>query len=116
MAASVSDKINNEELRRWLATPLPLEQIRMDWLIQVFFASYLPDDEIESMIEARIKAVQEQLDYYKNQVRPNIERGAQMIDNVRISQCWHLTLDTGIAFRQAELDLLKSTLKGRSKS
>ena len=67
------------------------------------------------MIETRIAAVREQLDYYRNEVRPDIDRGAEMVGDRRISRCWHLTLDTGIAFRQAELDLLETTLRERAR-
>ena len=39
------------ELRRWVSTPLPVEAKREAWLIQVFFAHQLTNEEIASLFE-----------------------------------------------------------------
>ena len=41
----ITDK-GKEEFLKWLISPAPIVQPRLPWLIQVFFAAQLPDDEI----------------------------------------------------------------------
>ena len=47
------------ELRQWVSTPMPLEVTREAWLIQVFFAHNLENEELASLFEKRIEAIQE---------------------------------------------------------
>jgi DNA-binding PadR family transcriptional regulator len=101
----------SEELLRWLATPMPVEQIRMGWLIQAFFASYLPDAESERMVKERIDTLRHELDYLDRDVRRNVERGAALLGDERVTRWWFLTLDTGVVHRRAELELLQKRLK-----
>src|SRR5215207_4031755 len=42
-----------DELRRWVSTPLPIEAKREAWLIQVFFAHNLDNDEITTLFKSR---------------------------------------------------------------
>ncbi|MFN8413385.1 MAG: PadR family transcriptional regulator [Anaerolineales bacterium] len=57
-------QITNEgrgELRRWVSTPLPLEVTREAWLIQVFFAHGITNEDIVALFEKQIEAIQEYL-------------------------------------------------------
>src|SRR5690349_24904741 len=42
-------EMGKTELRRWASTPLPVEAKREAWLIQVFFAHHLTNEEIASL-------------------------------------------------------------------
>lgn len=50
-----------EELRRWLAKPLPIQETREPLLIQVFFAGLLSDAELLPVLEHHIREIEEQL-------------------------------------------------------
>ncbi len=99
-----------QELHRWLTTPLPLESIRLEWLIQIFFAHQLSNKEIAHLLETRAAAVRERLETYHTQVQANIERNYEQIGMDRARDLWQMTVDYGIAIHEAELSWLEQTL------
>jgi DNA-binding PadR family transcriptional regulator len=54
----ITDEGRNE-LRQWISTPLPLDITRAAWLIQVFFAHNLANEELVSLFEKRIESIQD---------------------------------------------------------
>jgi DNA-binding PadR family transcriptional regulator len=99
-----------EELTRWLTTPRPLEPVRQDWLIQVFFAHELADEEIAHLLEARAAAIREKLAKYRSEVQAGIDRNYARIGVARAAELWQMTLDYGIAHYEAQLAWLEQTL------
>ncbi len=87
----------HEELHSWLATPLPLEQVREAWLIQIFFAHLLSNEELAAIFASRRVEIEQRLDLYKNQAQAAIERNADLIGIERARELWQITLDYGIA-------------------
>ncbi len=96
------------ELRRWVSTPLPVEAKREAWLIQVFFAHNITNEEIASLFENRIERLRASLlqcqsaqnhidDHYKKQ------KG-------RLQNLWQLTLDYGVDYYENEINWLEKTL------
>ncbi|MFZ6031205.1 MAG: PadR family transcriptional regulator [Chloroflexota bacterium] len=98
------------ELHRWLATPLPLEAVRAAWLIQVFFAHNLSNDEICNLFEARLEAVRARLDVYRNEAQAALDENAGQVGVARVQRLWQLTLDYGVSFYQSELSWLEAAL------
>ena len=54
-------KKGNEELLRWLKTPLAIKTVRLPKLIQIFFASYLSDDDA-------VKCFERFVDFYRRTI------------------------------------------------
>lgn len=100
------------ELRRWLTTPLPLESVREPWLIQVFFAHSLSNDEIAALFEARMQQMRHRLQVYRQEAQAAIDQNAAQVGVERLRQLWQLTLDYGIAYYEAELDWHTQALEG----
>lgn len=99
-----------EELHRWLTAPLPLETIRMEWMVQVFFASYASDEEILALLETRLAEVNKLLSYYKEEIDPKL-RSFSCQGLERPSRYWRMTLLTGIGMRESEAALLRQTIE-----
>ena len=99
------------ELKQWLTTPLQPTPVREAWMIQLFFAHPLSNEEIARLLEARKETLgrvlvellrtQTDLNGRKPDGPPGIER---------MTALWQLTLDYGINYYQAELDWLDRTL------
>ena len=52
-------------LHQWLASPLPEQDDREPFLIQVYFGSQLSDEELLSLIQHRLKVTEERLAVYQ---------------------------------------------------
>lgn len=97
------------ELRDWLATPLPAEGPRAAWLIQVFFAHHLTNEEIANLFEKRIEYLRAHLS--KCQLAQNtIDENARRVGVKRVQSLWQLTLDYGIDHYHNEIAWLEKTL------
>lgn len=99
-----------QELHRWLSTPLPLESIRQEWLIQIFFAHSLSNQQIARLLEARAAAIRERLETFRTEVQENIRRNYEAVGVERARELWQMTLDYGIAAHEAELVWLQEAL------
>ncbi|RPI94079.1 MAG: PadR family transcriptional regulator [Chloroflexi bacterium] len=97
------------ELRRWVSTPLPVEGPRAAWLIQVFFAHNVANEEIANLFEKRI----EYLRTYLSQCQlgqKTIDENYKKVGVKRLQSLWQLTLDYGIDHYQNEISWLERTL------
>ena len=97
------------ELRRWISTPLPLEGARQAWLIQVFFAHHLTNQEITHLFEKRIDGLRAALAGCQL-AQKNIDESHKRIGVKRLHNLWQLTLDYGISYYKNEIKWLKKTL------
>ena len=97
------------ELRRWVSTPLPVEAHREAWLIQVFFAHQLDNQEIASLFENRIERLRQSLAECQG-VQEHIDRNSDHGRRKRLQSLWQLTLDYGIQYYENEIDWLEKTL------
>ncbi len=97
------------ELRRWLSTPLPMTGPRVAWLIQVFFAHGLSNEEITALFEKRIETLRTYLSHLQS-AQKNIEENSKKVGAKRIQNLWQLTLDYGIDNYTNEISWLEKTL------
>jgi DNA-binding PadR family transcriptional regulator len=99
------------QLRRWLAESQPLPPYREPFLIQLFFAEDLSNEEIMALLEAQRAAHQERLERYKQIPLPTLEHLTQD----RELSLQRLTLELGFHVEQAHLDWLElaiATVRG----
>jgi len=97
------------ELRRWLSTPLPVESPRSGWLIQVFFAHNLTNEEIAGLFEKRIEYLRTYLARLPLAQQTIAERSGT-VGVPRMQSLWQLTLDYGMDYYASEIDWLERTL------
>jgi DNA-binding PadR family transcriptional regulator len=97
------------ELLRWVSTTLPLEIKREAWLIQVFFAHGITNEDIAALFEKRIEAIQEYLKHFQ-EAQANIDENYKNIGIKRLRDLWQLTLDYGTDYYENEITWLKKTL------
>jgi PadR family transcriptional regulator, regulatory protein AphA len=96
-----------EELRRWLATPLPVQDYREPFLIQVYFGSSLPDDEFVALLHHEIRTMEERLAIYASIYKMHQER-IKTHPNPRALFLSVTTLEYGILSNQVSLEWLRS--------
>ena len=104
----VSDK-GSDEFHHWLATPLPKQDTREPFLIQIFFGGYLGDDELLNLLRHEVEIAKEQLDAYTQIYQAGIDRASQAEDP-RAYFLSMLTLDYGLKSNQALLDWLNNAI------
>lgn len=97
------------ELRRWVSTPLPVEGPRSAWLIQVFFAHDLVNEEIAGLFEKRIESLRTYLSQLQD-AQKNIDENYEKMGVKRLQSLWQLTLDYGIDHYQNEIGWLEKAL------
>jgi PadR family transcriptional regulator AphA len=99
------------ELLQWLTTPLDLPAIRHKWLVQVFFAHHLSDEEIVTLFEERAEKLRQKLELFRTGVQVVIERRFVEMGSERSRRLWQFTLDYGIAHLEWELQWIESALE-----
>lgn len=99
-----------EELRRWLAVPLPPDEPRIPWLIQVFFAGQLPDAEIIALLERHAAELRARLHQY-DRVPQQAAAYAEAVQSPREVFFWAMTLDYGVRMTQALLEWLEEKIR-----
>jgi DNA-binding PadR family transcriptional regulator len=97
------------ELRRWLSTPLSVTGPRSAWLIQVFFAHDLTNEEIANLFEKRIEYLRTCL-FQVQDAQKNIDENSRKVGVKRVQSLWQLTLDYGIDNYTGEINWLEKTL------
>lgn len=95
-----------EELRRWLATPLPPEEPRIPWLVQIFFAGQLTDEEILALFEREAEWLRARLERY-DQIPQESATYVEQVGSPREAFFWMLTLEYGVTVNQAMLEWVK---------
>jgi DNA-binding PadR family transcriptional regulator len=97
------------ELRRWLTTPLPVDHPRSAWLIQIFFAHNLANEEIASLFETRIEYLRGYLSQLQ-EAQQTMDENYKKMDMQRPQHLWQLTLDYGIDYYRNEISWLEKNL------
>ena len=92
-----------EELKRWLASPIPLEPMRLQWLVQLFFAYELSNEELRSLLEARARNIRARLEINHVEIPKAIARNHERVGDDRARALWEASVDYGSAIREAEL-------------
>ena len=97
------------ELRRWVSTPLPVEAKREAWLIQVFFAHNISNEEIVDLFNDRIERLRTSLSQCKT-AQQALDANSKKPGMERLQNLWQLTLDYGIDYYENEINWLEKTL------
>jgi PadR family transcriptional regulator AphA len=97
------------ELRNWLSTPLPVEHPRAAWLIQVFFAHNLANEQIAGLFKKRIEYLHAYLSQLQD-VQKTFDDNYNKMGAKRLQGLWQLTLDYGMDHYQNEIDWLEKNL------
>jgi DNA-binding PadR family transcriptional regulator len=98
------------ELHRWVVTPLPLSPTREAWLIQIFFSHSSTNEEIVSLLEARVEEIKKSLAAFNGPIPSSMKENSTQPGMERMSRLWKMTADYGAAYYQAELEWLKGTI------
>lgn len=98
------------ELHRWLATPLPPQDAREPFLIQVYFGGKLSDGELLHLLQHEIKVVEERLAVYKT-IYDIAPKQPQRINDPRALFLSFLTLEYGLASNVAFLKWLQDAVE-----
>jgi PadR family transcriptional regulator AphA len=104
----ISEK-GREELHQWLATPLPSQDTREPFLVQLFFGGQLTDDELLTLLRREVIAAEEQQAVYTQVYRASMARASQAKDP-RAFFLSMLTLDYGLKSSQTMLVWLKNAI------
>ena len=97
-------KPGRAELRRWLTAPLAHREEHDPFLVQLFFASNLPDAEVEALLEREAATAREQLAAF-GQIRRQFSPASSRTQAFTL-----LTLDYGIQATQAHLIWIETAL------
>jgi DNA-binding PadR family transcriptional regulator len=95
------------ELHRWLLEPQPLPTNRQPFLIQVFFAKELPNEQIINLMEQQLELHQAQLARYRKIPLPPLGDPSLTRDQT----LRRLTLESGIKVEEARIAWLKEAIK-----
>jgi DNA-binding PadR family transcriptional regulator len=96
-----------EELHRWLAAPLAQQDYREPFLIQIYFAGKLSDEEIDNLLRHEIQAMEERLAIYASIYKMNQE-AIKTHEDPRSLFLSVLTLEYGILSNHAALEWIRS--------
>jgi DNA-binding PadR family transcriptional regulator len=99
-----------QELLRWLATPLPHQARRNASLVQVFLAGQLTDQEILALLEPEAEHLRNDLEHYR-QVPQASQAYIEALHSPRGAFFWMLTLEYGSKVTQAQLDWVESVIQ-----
>jgi DNA-binding PadR family transcriptional regulator len=103
-------KAGQEELRRWLQQPPPVQMPRSAGLIQVFFAGQLSDEEILQKFEMVADYCRKTLEVYEAISSKTIAEYEEQA-GAREAYCWNLTVDLGLRSVQAQLEWAENIIK-----
>ncbi len=94
------------ELHQWLAAPMPIDTAREPFLVKVFFAGKLTDEEIAEVLQHAMEEIQERAKVYQHIMQSWLERFPEL-DNQRDVFFTLLTLEYGLASAQKDLTWLQ---------
>lgn len=105
----ISEK-GRQELHRWLTAPLPKQDSREPFLIQIFFGCFLSDEELLNLLRQEEQALQEKLAVYA-QIYHDSKVWAEQSEDHRAFFLNMLTLDYGLRDCQATLAWLEDAIQ-----
>lgn len=99
-----------KELHEWLSTPLPPQDVREAFLIQIYFGGKLSDDELDALLQREIRRFEERLTIYDSMYEKYREK-IKSHDNPRSFFMNVLTLEYGVLNARTSLEWLKSIVE-----
>jgi PadR family transcriptional regulator, regulatory protein AphA len=104
-------ELGRTELHRWLTTPLPLEKVRADWLIQIFFSTASSNEQIADLLQSRIAEIQLRQHAYRTEAQASLDEYGKKVGPERSRLLWQMTLDFGIDYYEFEQAWLEKKLQ-----
>lgn len=101
------------ELFRWLEAPQPLSEVRLAWLVQIFFAGRLSEAQALALFEHQLALQRGRLQGFAAIPPENQERMSE--DDPRERFFWLLTIDYGVASAQAQVRWLETVIASLKK-
>jgi len=98
------------ELHAWLSTPLPEQDTREPFLIQIFFGGQLSDEELLNLLQQQVRDSEERLAVYTAMHRASMEHAPQA-DDPRAFFLSMLTLEYGLRSNQVLLEWLNNAIQ-----
>lgn len=98
------------ELHQWLSTPLPEQDTREPFLIQVYFGGKLTDDELLALLGRELKMIEERLAVYEAIYQAN-RSAPNKINDERAFFLSLLTLEIGYLSNQTIAQWLRSAIE-----
>ena len=93
----------------WLESPLPPSEVRLAWLIQIFFAGQVEDAKILALLEHQLKIQRKRLEGFR--AIPDENRASMSDDTPRDKFFWMLTVDYGVASAAAQARWLEQVIE-----
>lgn len=97
------------EIHRWLTTPLPEQDSREPFLLQVYFGGQLPDAELLPLLRHELRVTEERLALYEAIYAANRHRTSAIADERAIFLSL-LTLEVGYTTNQAIAQWLRTAV------
>lgn len=98
------------ELQRWLSTPLPEQDDREPFLIQVYFSGVLDDAQVLDLMRHKLHETEERLAVYEAVHRASLETPSRVADPRAVFFSL-LTLEAGYQTNQAIAAWLRSAIE-----
>lgn len=96
------------ELLAWLEAPQPPSEVRLAWLIQVFFAGRISDEKVITLLEHQLNIQRRRLQGFS--AIPDENRESMSEDDPRERFFWMLTVDYGLASAMAQARWLETVI------
>jgi DNA-binding PadR family transcriptional regulator len=98
------------ELHQWLSTPLPEQDEREPFLIQVYFGGVLSDAELLGLLQHRLRITKERLAVYETVYRAS-QNSPSRVNDPRAIFLSFLTLEAGYVNNQSEAAWLRTAIE-----
>jgi PadR family transcriptional regulator, regulatory protein AphA len=106
---SITEK-GRTELHKWLSTPLPEQEPREPFLIQIYFGSRISDDELLGLLRGELKVTEERLAVYEAVYQANKNTPGRVTDERAVFLSL-LTLEAGYINNQSVAQWLRSAIQ-----
>ena len=100
--------LGRDELYRWLNEPQPIHEVRLAWLIQLFFGGRLTDEHVVDLLEHQLTLQRKKLEGFSS--IPEENREMMQDDDERDRFYWMLTVDFGVAQAIAQVRWLEKVI------
>jgi len=101
-----------KELQQWWTTPLECDPVREAWLIQIYFAHLLKNEQITHLFEAKLQELEERLATCEEQKPYSSDTTPPFTDllDERMHELRQMTIDFGKAYYQFQINWHKKAL------
>ncbi len=103
--------VGKTELANWMITPLPLNETREAWLVQIFFGHFQSNEQIIALLENRKAQLEDSTRRLKEEAQSAVDANAAHIGVPRATALWQFTLDYGLAMQECDIAWLEKAIE-----